>query len=667
MLNSSIYIWRSPLFSSLQMLSSIPIRNKSLLSYPLAHLSIEDIANALQSCGKENTGVVSASSLHVFLCKHGLETHPFLGNYLVPMWVQVGNMDIAQQSFDKLIYQNEWSWNSLIHGYVKYGNNPQKALNLYDRMQTNNDGDGDGDDDISHIQPSSHTFVAILKACAKLKNSTLGIQIHHQVQQKKVFKDDLFIGNALIDMYCKCGLLTDAYQIFGQLQARSVISWTSLIYGCTHHGHDDMALACLERMQIEGLLIDHVTIICSLKACSNLKSRKKGQELHVKIKSQKVFYANLVVGNALIDMYIKCDSLERAKHVFNEIPNRDTVSWTTIIAGYVEHGYGKEALKFFVWMQVKGIMPDAATFVCTLKACSDVRDLEMGGHIHAEIERLGLMETNLAIGNTLVDMYAKCGCLAKANEIFIKLPVQDVVSWTAIIAGYVEHCQNDEALNCFEQMRIDGVKPNDVTFICSLKACALIGATEKGSQIHVEIERQGLLDRNIVVGTALVDMYCKWGVLTKALQVFDKLPVRDGVSWTVLMTGYAQLGESENVVSIFERMVSERVNPNSVTFLVLLSACCHCTSIFSKSKTYFEAMSQKFGIEPTLEHHTCMVNFLTRAGNFDKAISMIKKMPFSPDLVMWHALIGTCQHWGNIEFGRMAFKEVLRLDRHDTL
>ena len=196
-----------------------------------------------------------------------------------------------------------------------------------------------------------------------------------------------------------------------------------------------MALSCLERLQIEGLLIDHVTIICSLKACSNLKSRKKGQELHVKIKSQRVFYANLVVGNALIDMYIKCDSLERAKHVFDEIPNRDTVSWTTMIAGYVEHGHSKEALKCFCWMQVKGIIPDAATFVCTLKACSDVRDLEMGGHIHAEIERLGLMETNLAIGNTLVDMYAKCGFLAKAQDVHDKIQTRDIISRNTLIFG----------------------------------------------------------------------------------------------------------------------------------------------------------------------------------------------------------------------------------------
>jgi pentatricopeptide repeat protein len=211
-------------------------------------------------------------------------------------------------------------------------------------------------------------------------------------------------------------------------------------------------------------------------------------------------------------------------------------------------------------------------------------------------------------------------------------------------------------------MRIDGVAPNDVTFICGLKACALAGAEEKGCEIHHEIERRGLVDRNIIVGTAVVDMYCKWGALSKALHVFDKLSVRDGVAWTALLTGYAQIGESWNVASIFERMVSEGVNPNPVTFLVLVRACCHCTSIFNKCLTYFEAMTRDFGINPTLEHHTCMVNFLGRAGEFEKAISMIKKMPSSPDHVMWHALMVTCQHWGNVEFGRKAFKEVLQLD-----
>jgi pentatricopeptide repeat protein len=251
-------------------------------------------------------------------------------------------------------------------------------------------------------------------------------------------------------------------------------------------------------------------------------------------------------------------------------------------------------------------------------------------------------------------MYAKCGSLEKARQVFDLLPIHDVVSWNLMISGYVEHEHGEEALRCLEQMQAKGVAPDAVTFICSLKACGNTGAMEKAGEIHGEIERQGLLGTNLVIGNTLIDMYSKCGLLAKARGVFDLLPVRDVISWTALMAGYAQIGEYEKAFEMFEQMLQGGMSPNPVTFVVLLCACGR-RGLFSKSQSYFEAMTEEHGIFPSLQHHSCMVDVFGRAGDLDAALTMIQRSPFSPNLVMWQSVLNACKKWGNVRCGQHAF------------
>lgn len=221
-------------------------------------------------------------------------------------------------------------------------------------------------------------------------------------------------------------------------------------------------------------------------------------------------------------------------------------------------------------------------------------------------------------------------------------------------------------MRCYEQMQLQGFSPDAITLVCSLKACGSIGAKRKGWEIQAEIERRGLIERDLFVGSTLVDIYAKWGLLEKAQQMFDILPFRDVVSWNALMTGYAQFGRSENVFWFFDRMVGDGIKPDAVTFVVILSAC-RRTGLLSKSQTYFEAMSKDYGIAPTSEHHNCMVNVLSHAGHLDKAVSVIKKLPACPNLEVWHTFLSACRDWGSVEFGKQAFEDAVRLDEKDAV
>eukprot|EP00250_Pteridium_aquilinum_P000338 c10374_g3_i1 orf=1-639(-) len=213
-------------------------------------------------------------------------------------------------------------------------------------------------------------------------------------------------------------------------------------------------------------------------------------------------------------MYAKCGSLAKAQDVFRTIPIRDVVLWTTLIAGCVKHGNSEEALLCVEQMQHEGISPNAFTLVCCSKACGSLKATDRGQEIHTQVVEKGL-ERELLIGNSLVDMYVKCGLLEMAKAVLDKLPVRDVVSWTALIAGYAELGWGEEAFTCFERMRHDNISPNAHTFVCSVKACCSERAVDKGQEIHCAITEKGF-EKELLVGSALVSMYAKCGLLAKA-------------------------------------------------------------------------------------------------------------------------------------------------------
>jgi pentatricopeptide repeat protein len=311
-------------------------------------------------------------------------------------------------------------------------------------------------------------------------------------------------------------------------------------------------------------------------------------------------------------------------------------------------------------MKVQGFPPNEVSFVCALKACCGLKAVERGREVHGEIVKNGLLEKNPFLGSVTVDMYAKSGLLVDAQKVFDKLKVRNEISWTALILGYAEGGHCEEALKCLAEMQYEGISPDATTFVCILKACGSIGACHQGGLLlHAEIERRGFFNEESV-GNALLNMYLKCGSLIKAQQVFDKLGVRDVVSWTTLMAGYVEVGKSENAFLAFDQMVGEGVEPNLITFVVLLNACSR-RGLLRKGETYFESMSKDYGIVPTVEHHACIIDLLCRAGELEDAEAMIKKMPLAPNAIVWHALLGASKHWGSLDSGEQAFKNVMAL------
>eukprot|EP01018_Ginkgo_biloba_P002412 Gb_32528 [translate_table: standard] len=524
------------------------------------------------------------------------------------------------------------------------------------------------------------TYVRLLQSCIDVK-SRVQVQQTHAHMIANGYMPGIFIGNRLVDMYVKCGSLNHARQVFDKMPARdvsswntliagytrvgdldnarqlfdkmptrNVVSWTAIISGYDQHGYGEKAIELFGQMLRAGAKPNHFTFASTLSACASIHSLEHGKQVHVHTTKTR-YESNVFVGSALIDLYAKCGSLENARLVFEKMPERNAVSWTTMIAGYSQNQRGEEALKLFCQMRRENMKLDRITFFSALSACSSLAAVAEGKKIHAHIIRDGF-QTDPFVGNALVDMYAKCGSIGDARQMFDRISDWDVVSWTAMIAGYVQNGHGEEALKLFHNMLRADVEPNALTFGGVLSACASLAALEQGRQLHAHIIKTGY-ESFLSVENALVTVYAKCGSIDNATQMFDKMTLRDLVSWNAMIVGYALNGHGKKALRLFEQMPQPDMKPDHITFLGILSACSHA-GLVDEGCHYFDFMRRHHNISLRADHYACMIDLLGRAGCMDKAEDIVNNMPFEPDAVVWKALLGACRIHGNVELGERA-------------
>ncbi|KAI5083715.1 hypothetical protein GOP47_0003458 [Adiantum capillus-veneris] len=582
-----------------------------------------------------------------------LDHNLFIGNALVNMYVQCGALEKAKELHEDLPNHNIVSWNVLISGFAKQDRG-KDALECYEQMQ--HEG----------FSPNAITFTCVLKACGDVGAAEKGHDIHKQILEGKAFEENRFVGNALVDMYTKCGAFGKAQSVFDELPFRDVISWNVLIGGYARHGHGEKALECFRQMRLQGISPNPITYVCALKACGSLGALEKGRDLHVQIDDVQLMEKNIKVANAVVDMYAKCGALDKAQEIFDKLQNPNAVMWNTLIGGYAQNGDGENALACFDRMLKDESVPNSVTFACIFKACGSIGARKRGEEIHRQVARYGLVKEDIHVGTSLLDMYAKFGDLEKAQEVFDELSFPNQISWNALLTGYMQQGEGDKALSCFDCMQSEGFSPDATSFSGALKASGTIGAAYKGHEIHAQIVKHGFSEKDSVIGTALIDMYANCGLLTDAQEVFDSLPACNVVPWSALLEGYSQIGVDETVFVLFDKMVREGIDPNYVTFMIVLNTCSH-RGLLDKGQEYFEAIKRDYGIIHTLDHFVCMINLYGRAGQLEEASVLIEKMPFSPNLTLWHTMLSACRISGNANLGRWIFEHCARMGQNDAI
>ncbi|CAK9145098.1 unnamed protein product [Ilex paraguariensis] len=379
-----------------------------------------------------------------------------------------------------------------------------------------------------------------------------------------------------------------------------------------------------------------------------------------------------------------------AQQIFECADTPEIVVWNSCLRAFAESDSPNDAIVLFYQLRNHNVCPDIFSCSFTIKACTKLLDLLHGKIVHGFIEKLGF-QSNLFLQNTIVHLYASCGAINDARLLFEKMSQRDVVtwnimmaqsvkredvdgayalfsqmpvrnlrSWTTMIAGFVQCGKPKEAISLFTQMEEAGLRPNEVTVVAVLAACADLGALDLGRRIHEYSEQSGY-SRNIHVCNTLIDMYIKCGCLEAAHNVFEEMEDRNIVSWSAMIQGLAMHGQANDALQLFSKMIQIGIKPNGVTFIGLLYACSHM-GLINEARRIFASMSRDYGITPQIEHYGCMVDILSRAALLQEAYEFIMNMPIDPNGVVWGALLGGCKVHKNIEMAEEVTKHLLELD-----
>lgn len=432
-----------------------------------------------------------------------------------------------------------------------------------------------------------------------------------------------------------------AISIFDKIEEPNASAFNVMIRGITRNQSSEDALVLFLKMCESSVPPDEFTFSCILKACSRSRALSEGEQIHAQILKLGFAWKEFV-GNSLIHMYGSCGRVKSARIVFDEMPKRGVMSWNCLFAGHSKSGHWDEIVNLFRQMQEWHVQFDEVTLISVLTACGRLVDLELGEWIRGYIEANGL-KGNLTLITCLVDMYAKCGKLIEARNLFDQTERKDVVTWSAMISGYAQARQCREAIELFHQMQAAKVSPNEVTMVSVLSSCAVLGALETGKWLHLFIIRKRGLKLTVTLGTALVDFYAKCGLIESAIDVFTEMSRKNVFSWTALIQGLASNGQGKRALEFFNLMQKENVRPNNVTFLGVLSACSHA-GLVDEGRNLFLKM-EEFEIEPRMEHYGCMVDILGRAGLVEEAYRFTLAMPLQPNAVIWRTLLASCRYY----------------------
>lgn len=453
----------------------------------------------------------------------------------------------------------------------------------------------------------------LLQACAHLGTLQHGKRIHGYIIQRGYESDD-FVGNSLIAMYAKCGIQEVAWQLFNKMSEKSLVSWNAIIAGYAQNGQVKEALTLFQGMQRTDVIPDSVTMVSVLQACAHSADQKQGQCIHGYL-IRNGFESSPFVGTAIIDMYAQYGSIGFACQSFNQLSKKDAVSWNAMITGYSQNGYANEALTLFREMLHSNIMPDTVTMAIVLRACAHLAALQEGQCIHDYIIASGLIP-DVFVVTSLIDMYAKCGNLYSAQQLFEKMTKRNVISWNAMISGYAQNGHANEALTLFHQMQSAEMTPDSFTMVSVLQACGCLGALKYGKSVHKFIIENGF-DSDIFVETALVDMYCKCGNVEVGRHLFDDMCNRNLVSWNVMIAGYAQNGYANDALTVFHQMQSADMMPDVFTAVSVLQACAHLGDLQQGKWIHEYIVQSKFDSDVSVR--TALIDMYCKCGSIETA------------------------------------------------
>ncbi|KAJ8750112.1 hypothetical protein K2173_014027 [Erythroxylum novogranatense] len=576
----------------------------------------------------------------------------------------------------------------------------------------------------------SERYIAV-KFLIMYLNSRKSAEANEIVKEFNGF--DVIVHNCLISANLKGGNLDKARKLFDEMPERNEVSWTALISGFMRYGKVEESMWYFERnpyqnvvswtaaicgfvqngFSFEGLKLflkllesgvrpNKVTFTSVIRACAELGDFKMGMsilglivktglESNVSVSNSLITFffrmaeitlarrvfdemkeRDVVSWTAILDIHVEMGDLLEARRIFDEMPERNEVAWSAMIARYGQSGYPEESLELFRRMVEEGVRPNVFCFSFVLSALASMKAMGTGMSIQGHLIKTG-MGKDVSCSISLIELYSKCGeikdarvvfdlilqknvvswnamisgyslngKIEEAQKYFSIMPARNNVSWSIMIAGYLDNKEFDKVFEVYNEMLLVGESPNKSTFSSLLCACASIPSLEKGKDLHGKAVKLGF-QLDVFVGTALIDMYAKAGDIESSKLIFNSMPKKNEISWTAMLQGLAESGFVEESLKLFQEMErSSSVSPNELMLLSVLFACSH-SGLVDKGLEYFNSMETVYGIKPKARHYTFVVDMLCRAGRLSEAEDFIESMPFQPETNAWAALLSGCK------------------------
>ncbi|MBA0847383.1 hypothetical protein Goshw_017112 [Gossypium schwendimanii] len=586
-------------------------------------------------------------AIHGYCLRNGLfDLDVHVGTALISFYLSFFDVRASHLVFDLMAIRNTVCWNAMIMGYFDVGES-SKALRLFEQMLM------DG------VEFDSVTVLALIQASAEFGSLELGDQIH-QMAIKCSYSNDLFIVNALINMYAEIGCLKSACKLFDGIPTRDVALWNSMISVYIDYSYYGEAISLFIKMRTEGNKEDERTTVLMLSLCAeSADALRKGRSLHAHA-CKTGMGMDINIGNAILNMYAEQNCMDSVRKVFGQMSNVDVISYNTLILVLARNNLGIEAWETFGIMRESDVKPNSYTIISILAACKDETCLNIGRSLHGFVIKQGI-EVNAPLKTALTDMYINCGDETTAMNLFESSHGRDLISWNALISTYVKNNQAHEAFLVFSRM-VSEVEPNSVTIINILSSCTHLAHLPQGRCLHsYMIRRESSLGRNLSLQNAFITMYARCGSMRNAEKIFETLTRRNIISWNAIITGYGMHGRGYDAILAFSQMLEDGFQPNEVTFISILSACSH-SGMIEEGLQLFDSMVHDFNITPQLAHYGCVVDLLGRAGRLDKAREFIESMPIKPDASIWRSLLSAYRDHCYTKDAKAIFEKVVELD-----
>ncbi|GMN39308.1 hypothetical protein TIFTF001_008534 [Ficus carica] len=623
-----------------------------------------------------------AKAVHACAVKLGEDV--FLCNSIISAYLKLGLVSEAYEVFRGMSCPDLVSYTALISGFSK-SYREDEAVELFCRMRR------------SGIEPNEYGFVAILTACIRVLELELGFQVH-ALAVKMGYLDCVFVANALVGLYGKCGCLDFALKMFDEMPNRDLASWNAAISSAVKMEMHGKAFELFYEMQrSSGLGVDHITLSTLLSACAGSNALARGQEVHAHALKCGL-ESNLSVGNALIGFYTKCGCVKDVKALFEKMLVRDTITWTEMITAYMEfglmdlalkvfekmpernsisynallaglckNGEGLRALEFFVGMVRECVELTDFTLTSIVNACGLLGDSKVSEQIHGFILKSGC-GSNYCIETALLDMCTRCGRMSDAEKMFLQWPIDQDVSivLTSMLCGYARNGRLEDAVYLFHVSQLEETMVLDEVALTSvLGICGSLAFHELGKQIHCLVLKSGFSD-DLEVGNAMVSMYAKCWNMKDAVAVFESLSVRDLVSWNGLIAGHLLHRQGDKALAVWSDMKNTGINPDKVTVTLVISAHRHTNSnLVNDCRSLFYSLETDYDIKPTSEHLASFVEVLGYWGQLEEAEEMVNKLPFEPEISVWRALLDSSRIRLNTTIGKRAAKRILAMEPKD--